>query len=178
VRQSDDRTAPLKGVWIDVRDRADDVVLVIRYGSHINLDVIDAHREVLSQKGKVLFGKIGKSLGRSRIALLNDKIKRLGHVKIFLVGARSISAARPVFEAQVIGVGSMVKEELKGRYAPPYYKAYHIDRTAKCWFMITSIKKRKPFGEGELVTRGGGDLAYALDHSMAGLFVAHPPKSK
>jgi len=129
------------------------------------------HQQVLREKGKVLFAKIGKSIGAARLASLQDQIKDKGSAKIILVGGRSKNG-RPVFEASVVGAGAVAREELKRKYMPAYYMELQVDRAAGCWFIINSIKKRPTLREGEFLTSGSrGDLVYALDHSMAGYFI-------
>ncbi|MCG3770963.1 MAG: hypothetical protein JW384_02143 [Nitrosomonadaceae bacterium] len=146
--------------------------LVIRCPSSMGgINIIGQHIEKLGEKGKVVFAKIGKPLGRTRILEINDMTAKGGNYKGFLV-SRKAGETR-VFDIVIESVTLKWKSEFRP-LIPDYYDLASLSAICRCWFVFTAMKERPPFSSGEFRTLSGSDLTHALETSMAGMFIAVP----
>jgi hypothetical protein len=146
--------------------------LVVRYGATFDgIDIISIHKEVLEQYGKVLFAKIGKPLGQGRIDEINRRTASKLPNNAYLVS--SGGKQRRVYEITIDSAARGWRSSFQ-EIQPPFYKTKGMQRIAKTWLVLTSIKERPPFAKHEFRTMAGGDLSESLDTSTAGVFIVEP----
>lgn len=144
--------------------------LVVRYGKIVfrKVNLFALHSEVIDKKGAVIFGKIGKPIGQSRIMKIAEVIRERGSARMILVGPKE--GGRRFFEAKVVGIFRVLPEK-KRELVPAYYKEMGFVNNIRTWFEVIEMKESAVF-KGQYATLSSGrEFLEALDLSVAGSFV-------
>lgn len=118
--------------------KTDTTHVVLRYAdSVLGLGgTIGAHKAVLRSNGRVLFGKMGRPLGATRVADLNAQIE--SDIETFLVLVGPAQNKLTVTRGRL----SRVLTELTSddhALVPGYYRELGITRGISSWFELTAL---------------------------------------
>ena len=101
-------------------------------------DPFEAHAAVLEANGAVLFGKVGRPMGTSTMALVNEQVER--GIPTYLFLAAPAAMRMRVFRGQVEAVGPATAQH-DAALVPAYYKQQNLTARIGSWFRLSSLER-------------------------------------
>jgi hypothetical protein len=142
--------------------------LLMRYSDKFSDNTIAAHLDVVSRKGSVWLGKMGKTLARRHVKTLNEQCSNKIPTYVFLV--QRLPGGYEVYQARLAEVSRSFPEDQK--LIPPYYDKQKITSYIRLWQRVTAIKKIDSAVLKRLhIATSGSSAADTIRQSMAALFI-------
>ena len=144
--------------------------LIVKYGNQMarGLDTIDEHRRVLKKEGAVWFGKLGRGIKLSTIAIIKKQVY-LGRPAYLFLFQRSV--ATNIHRCRIVSIEHR-KPAAEDEMIPQYYYDYELEGRMGLWVKIASLVKCTSKGLDNYHTASSGNKAMqSALRSMAGVFV-------
>jgi hypothetical protein len=126
---------------------------------------VPGHSEMVSRKGAVLFGKMGRPISKQFRDTLNDQIARGVNTFFFLTtreGEGSAPRRLVTHKCKLRHVYNGSLDNAKRRLIPSYYSTFMID-DIRTWFEITSFERATDEEVFNIFTPSTGrEIRYAL----------------
>ena len=112
--------------------------IVVRFSDTLyeGIDTIQEHKRVIDKKGGVWFGKLGRTLARHKIDILNSQIK--GKIRTYLFLVQRIEGEYRWAQAILERVADVVSRK-EMTLLPPYYKQHGIVEHSSIWFKVSKL---------------------------------------
>jgi hypothetical protein len=151
------------------------VHLLVRYSDALMgvEDTIGEHTAVISRRGAVWFGKVGKGLSATRLQQLNAQCGSGAATSLFLVQNRG----RPGHADYVFHEGKVIQvaEQLPARAAslvPTYYRRCSLVGAMRLWVKVDSIRSVPASRLAHFhIASSQRTVRSALEKSLAAVFV-------
>ena len=144
--------------------------LVMRYVDKYGIETVPVHEEVVSKKGAVLVGKVGKPIAIPTIQMLNEQVESGIPTYLFL-----ISKTAPGEYLCHQGTIECISSELPSKekhLIPDYYRENRITPFVTLWIKISTLAATRKTGLSKLtIASNGKNLLSTLPKSMIGLFL-------